>query len=83
MLLPELQSLAASLQIPGTARMRKGELIAAIQLAQGAGRAPQRACVRGSGKQCRVAADARSSHPRSMAPGRGRTPPAESNGASV
>jgi transcription termination factor Rho len=37
MLLPELQSLAASLQIPGTARMRKGELIAAIQLAQGAG----------------------------------------------
>ncbi|HEX4016349.1 MAG TPA: transcription termination factor Rho [Frankiaceae bacterium] len=37
MLLPELQSLAASLHIPGTARMRKGELIAAIQLAQGAG----------------------------------------------
>ncbi|HEX4430505.1 MAG TPA: transcription termination factor Rho [Frankiaceae bacterium] len=37
MLLPELQTLAASLHIPGTARMRKGELIAAIQLAQGAG----------------------------------------------
>jgi transcription termination factor Rho len=37
MLLPELQSLAASLHIPSTARMRKGELIAAIQLAQGAG----------------------------------------------
>ena len=37
MLLPELQALAASLHIPGTARMRKGELIAAIQLAQGAG----------------------------------------------
>ena len=31
MLLPELQSLAASLGISGTARMRKGELIAAIQ----------------------------------------------------
>ncbi len=37
MLLPELQSLAGSLHITGTARMRKGELIAAIQLAQGAG----------------------------------------------
>jgi transcription termination factor Rho len=31
MLLPELQSLAASLGISGTARMRKGELVAAIQ----------------------------------------------------
>ena len=30
MLLPELQSLAASLGISGTARMRKGELITAI-----------------------------------------------------
>ncbi|HEX7745852.1 MAG TPA: Rho termination factor N-terminal domain-containing protein, partial [Micromonosporaceae bacterium] len=30
MLLPELQSLAASLGISGTARMRKGDLIAAI-----------------------------------------------------
>jgi transcription termination factor Rho len=30
MLLPELQSLAASLGISGTARMRKGELISAI-----------------------------------------------------
>ena len=37
MLLPELQSLAGSMHITGTARMRKGELIAAIQLAQGAG----------------------------------------------
>ena len=42
MLLPELQSLAASLHIPGTARMRKGELIAAIQLAQGAGGSERR-----------------------------------------
>jgi transcription termination factor Rho len=35
MLLPELQSLAASLGISGTARMRKGELIAAISDRQG------------------------------------------------
>ncbi|PZM93301.1 MAG: transcription termination factor Rho, partial [Actinobacteria bacterium] len=36
MLLPELQSLAASLGISGTARMRKGELIAAITERQAA-----------------------------------------------
>ncbi|WP_204001668.1 transcription termination factor Rho [Micromonospora lutea] len=35
MLLPELQSLAASLGISGTARMRKGELISAIAERQG------------------------------------------------
>ncbi|MBB5824598.1 transcription termination factor Rho [Micromonospora carbonacea] len=35
MLLPELQSLAASLGISGTARMRKGELISAISERQG------------------------------------------------
>jgi transcription termination factor Rho len=35
MLLPELQTLASSLGISGTARMRKGELIAAIQTNQG------------------------------------------------
>ncbi len=35
MLLPELQSMASSLGISGTARMRKGELIAAIQEHQG------------------------------------------------
>ncbi len=34
MLLPELQSLAASLGITGTGRMRKGELVAAIQAKQ-------------------------------------------------
>ena len=39
MLLPELQSLAASLGISGTARMRKGELISAIQERQGGGTA--------------------------------------------
>ncbi|MFC0530906.1 transcription termination factor Rho [Phytohabitans kaempferiae] len=37
MLLPELQGLAASLGISGTARMRKGELIAAISERQGGG----------------------------------------------
>ena len=34
MLLPELQSLAGSLGITGTGRMRKGELVAAIQAKQ-------------------------------------------------
>ena len=38
MLLPELQSLAASLGISGTARMRKGELITAITERQSADR---------------------------------------------
>ncbi|MEO3816625.1 transcription termination factor Rho [Plantactinospora sp. B24E8] len=37
MLLPELQSLAASLGISGTARMRKGELISAISERQSGG----------------------------------------------
>jgi transcription termination factor Rho len=42
MLLPELQSMATSLGISGTARLRKGELIAAIQEQQngGDGRVP-------------------------------------------
>jgi transcription termination factor Rho len=44
MLLPELQSLAASLGISGTARMRKGELITAITERQnGVGRAAEAA----------------------------------------
>src|SRR5579875_1223983 len=34
MLLPELQRLAAELGIPGTARMRKGDLVAAISARQ-------------------------------------------------
>ncbi|GAA2522156.1 transcription termination factor Rho [Pilimelia columellifera] len=42
MLLPELQSMATSLGISGTARMRKSELIAAISERQGGG-APVRA----------------------------------------
>ena len=37
MLLPQLQSMASSLGISGTARMRKGELITAIQERQGGG----------------------------------------------
>jgi transcription termination factor Rho len=37
MVLPELQSMAGTLGISGTGRMRKGELIAAIQDHQGAG----------------------------------------------
>ncbi len=40
MLLPELQTMASSLGVQGTARMRKGELIAAIQELQGEGRVP-------------------------------------------
>jgi transcription termination factor Rho len=39
MLLPELQRLAQSLGMTGTGRMRKGELIAAIQQRQGSGTA--------------------------------------------
>ena len=35
MVLPELQALAASLGISGTARMRKGQLIEAITARQG------------------------------------------------
>jgi transcription termination factor Rho len=40
MLLPELQTLAGDLGITGTAKMRKGELIEAIQVKQGAGSRP-------------------------------------------
>ncbi len=47
MLLPELQTMASSLGVQGTARMRKGELIAAIQELQGEGRASSRTETRG------------------------------------
>jgi transcription termination factor Rho len=47
MLLPELQSLAASLGISGTGRMRKGELITAIQEKQSGGGAPRPRAERG------------------------------------
>jgi transcription termination factor Rho len=46
MLLPELQSLATSLGITGTARMRKGELVAAIQERQGGSGSDTRSGVR-------------------------------------
>jgi transcription termination factor Rho len=45
MLLPELQNLAGSLGITGTARMRKGDLIAAIQHHQAEGGARPRGAV--------------------------------------
>ncbi|HEX7107201.1 MAG TPA: transcription termination factor Rho [Acidothermaceae bacterium] len=41
MVLPELQALASSMGISGTARMRKGELIAAIQSRQAPAAAPK------------------------------------------
>ena len=41
MLLNELQTMAASLGISGTARMRKGELIAAIEENQADSRVPR------------------------------------------
>ncbi|WP_144120353.1 transcription termination factor Rho [Catellatospora sichuanensis] len=44
-LLPELQTMAAGLGITGTARMRKGELIAAITASQGGGAPRPRADV--------------------------------------
>jgi transcription termination factor Rho len=58
MLLPELQSLAASLGISGTARMRKGELITAITERQSGG-APAAA----STPRVRAAATVRASAP--------------------
>jgi transcription termination factor Rho len=74
MLLPELQSLAASLQIPGTARMRKGELIAAIQVAQGAAGSTQGAGSSPKSGSAEAASPAASSQPTLDAP--------SSNGAS-
>src|SRR5690606_18924933 len=41
MLLGELQQMAASMGISGTARMRKGDLIAAIEKGQAEGRVPR------------------------------------------
>ncbi|WP_433126897.1 transcription termination factor Rho [Micromonospora sp. CA-240977] len=84
MLLPELQSLAASLGISGTARMRKGELIAAISERQGgnaagtprpraevaAAAAPTREGVRAEVRETadRPAAEGRSAEPASAEP---------------
>src|SRR5687767_8029376 len=61
MLLPELQSLAASLGISGTARMRKGELVAAIQERQAATAA--RSEVAAATPRTEVRADVREERP--------------------
>ncbi|MBG6100321.1 transcription termination factor Rho [Micromonospora vinacea] len=76
MLLPELQSLAASLGISGTARMRKGELIAAISERQGgnaAGTPRPRAEVAAAAAPTRegVRAEVRETADRPAAEGRG------------
>ncbi len=86
MLLPELQSLAASLGISGTARMRKGELISAISERQGgaaagtprpraeatAAAAPAREEVRAEVTQAPSGADRAPAEP-TAAPAEGRT----------
>ncbi|MFG1915358.1 transcription termination factor Rho [Micromonospora sp. NPDC048898] len=83
MLLPELQSLAASLGISGTARMRKGELIAAISERQGgnaAGTPRPRAEVAAAAAPTRegVRAEVRETADRPAAEGRSAEPaPAE------
>ncbi|MEU8330001.1 transcription termination factor Rho [Micromonospora sp. NPDC048839] len=81
MLLPELQSLAASLGISGTARMRKGELIAAISERQGgnaAGTPRPRAEVAAAAAPTRegVRAEVRETADRPAAEGRGAEPAA-------
>ncbi|MBQ0993249.1 transcription termination factor Rho [Micromonospora sp. H61] len=92
MLLPELQSLAASLGISGTARMRKGELIAAISERQGgnaAGTPRPRAEVAAAAAPTRegVRAEVRETADRPAAEGRGAEqapaePAAETEGRS-
>ena len=71
MLLPELQTMAASLGISGTARMRKGELIAAIEQNQADSRVPRaraeaadRASLDGAGAEQRSNVAARGDSPR-------------------
>jgi transcription termination factor Rho len=80
MLLPELQALAASLHIPGTARMRKGELIAAIQLAQGAGGSSAPAAESGSSAASQPTLDA---GPRANGAATPERQQPESNGAAA
>jgi transcription termination factor Rho len=59
MLLPELQAMATSLGISGTARMRKGELVAAIQERNGGeGRVPGPRSIAVDGSHASIAADA-------------------------
>jgi len=57
--LPELQEIAAGLAVVGTTRMRKGQLIAAIQMAQGAPAAvtaPPNGSANGNGSAAAVSA---------------------------
>jgi transcription termination factor Rho len=59
MLLPELQRLAQSMGISGTGRMRKGDLVAAIQAKQGGdGAAPQSATDKSAQRGASAGADA-------------------------
>ncbi|BEL11584.1 hypothetical protein Q0Z83_097750 [Actinoplanes sichuanensis] len=67
MLLPELQSLAASLGISGTARMRKGELIAAITERQSGG-APAAAAAETAPRPRTNGSDAVAQAPAQVAP---------------
>src|SRR4051794_27716167 len=76
MLLPELQTMASSLGVQSTARMRKGELIAAIQELQGDGRVPgPRADAARNGAS--ESAAARNGASESAAPAEERAPRAE------
>jgi transcription termination factor Rho len=77
MLLPELQSLAASLGISGTARMRKGELITAISERQGgaaAGGAPRPRTTNGATASVAAEAPAARETPVRATPVREETP---------
>jgi transcription termination factor Rho len=80
MLLPELQSLAASLGISGTARMRKGELITAISDKQGGGAATggtSRAAKATNGAVAPVAAPVVAAAPAAESPAREPAPARE------
>jgi transcription termination factor Rho len=73
-LLPELQTMAAGLGITGTARMRKGELIAAITAAQSGGSPRARAATVTMREEVRaeVPANAAANHAASGSETRGR-----------
>ena len=70
-LLPELQKMAGDLGITGTAKMRKGELIAAIQSAQG-GAAPETTQGGAGSKTTASGGSANGSAARSTTANRGR-----------
>ena len=80
MLLPELQRLAQSMGIMGTGRMRKGQIIAAIEERQGGGGAPGGATAGGQTSRARGAgrgADNDNSVKRGVPAGAGATRPLE------